>query len=53
MNTFGRGLLGSNPLPALSVVGTVVHCQWWGRDQGFPAPNNTMLSGGLRYTICP
>ena len=33
--------------PALSVPGTVVNCQWWGRD----AAGNTALSDGLEYAI--
>ena len=47
-NAFVAGSMGGNPLPDLKIPGTVVQTQWWGRDQGFPPPNNTTLGTALQ-----
>ena len=43
---------GGNPHPSLQIPGTAIEVQWWGRDPGFPAPNNTTLSDGLHFVMC-
>lgn len=53
MCALAHGLYGSNPLAALLVPGTLVQGQWWARDPGFPAPNNSSLSAGLEYQVAP
>jgi hypothetical protein len=51
MNLFAVSAGPPVPLAALQVPGTVVNCQFWGRDPGFPAPFNTTLTDGLEYPV--
>lgn len=51
LSAFARGELGGNPAAGLALPGTVVNCQWWGRDPGFAGPNQTLLSDALELVV--
>lgn len=51
LNAFASGAIGGNPSAGLSIPGMQVNCQWWGRDQGFPAPCNSTISDALEFVI--
>jgi hypothetical protein len=48
MNAFAAGALGGKPLPSLTVPGTRINCQFWGRDT---LANGALLSDAVEYFV--
>ena len=51
MNAFAYQAGPPIPPAVLQIAGTTMNVQFWGRDPGFSAPNNTTLTDGLEYII--
>ena len=44
---------GANPPPPPIAPGTTIFAQWWGRDPGYPARFNSILSDALQFALAP
>jgi hypothetical protein len=49
MNAFATGTLGGNPVASLTIPGTQIDCQFWGRDT---LANGALLTDALEYFVC-
>ncbi len=52
LNAFAHGLAGGSPASALTIPGSAVTAQWWGRDP-LSIPNQTMLSNAIDFIVHP
>ncbi len=50
LNQFAAGLGGGSPAPFLTLVGTPITIQWWGRDT---VAQGALLSNALSYIVGP
>ena len=48
LNAFASGVLGGSPASYLSMPGTRINAQWWGRDT---LATGTILSNAIEYEV--
>ena len=50
MNAFASGNAGGNPAAFLTLPGSMINAQWWGRDS---VMTGSFLSDGVEYVVAP